>query len=283
MLVKHLIKSIIGFYFKNMIDRQMPLYLVKILCYWYRNQSMYVRWGSSLSTAFQVINGVRQGGILSPMLFNLYITDLSIRLTNSGIGGTLGGKFVKHMIYVDDLCIVSLSSSGLQTLLKMRTDYSDLHDIKFNAKKSVCLLFRSSVNKRCALPKIFICVTICEFSNEVKYLGVMTSSSMKTTIDVKRQTRTFYARANLLICNFRHCTDKVKCYLFKSYCTSMYCSQLWLNSTKDSLHKLRTSILFCADFFVFHYHTVPVKCLYLEEFQRFMNCCANQYIILLKE
>ena len=64
---------------------------------------------------------------------------------------------------------------------------------------------------------------------------------MKTTIDVKRQTRTFYARTNLLICNFTHCTDKVKCYLFQSYCTSMYCSQLWFNSTKDSLRKLSTS------------------------------------------
>ena len=98
---------------------------------------MYVRWGSTLSTAFQVTNGVRKGGILSPMLFNLYINDLTIRLTNSGIGGTLGGKFVNHMIYADDLCIVSLSSSGLHYLLKMCTDHCDFHDIKFNAKKSV--------------------------------------------------------------------------------------------------------------------------------------------------
>ena len=86
-----------------------------------------------------------------------------------------------------------------------------------------CLFFRSSVNKRCALSKNFICDTICKFSNEVKSLGVMISSSMKTTIDVKRQTRTFYARANLLIRNFIHGTDKVKCYMFQSYCTSMYC------------------------------------------------------------
>ena len=219
----------------------MPLYLVTILCYWYRHQVMFVRWGSSLSTGFRVTNGVRQGGILSPLLFNVYINDLSIRLSETGIGGSIGGKFVNHMIYADDLCVISLSSSGLQSLLNICTEYCQLHDLTFNAKKSVCMFFRSSVNKQCGLSDIFISGSICAFSNEVKYLGVMINSSFKTTIDVQRQTRNFYARANLLIRNFRYCTDNVKCYLFQSYCTSMYCCQLWFNSTKGSLKKLKTS------------------------------------------
>ena len=227
--------------FKKLIERQMPLYLVTILCYWYRHQVMFVRWGSSLSTGFRVTNGVRQGGILSPLLFNVYINDLSIRLSETGIGGSIGGKFVNHMIYADDLCVISLSSSGLQSLLNICTEYCQLHDLTFNAKKSVCMFFRSSVNKQCGLSDIFISGSICEFSNEVKYLGVMINSSFKTTIDVQRQTRNFYARANLLIRNFRYCTDNVKCYLFQSYCTSMYCCQLWFNSTKGSLKKLKTS------------------------------------------
>ena len=57
---------------------------------------------------------------------------------------------------------------------------------------------------------------------------------MENTLDAKRQTRTFYAQPNLLIRNFRHCTDKLIFFLFQSYCISMYCSQLWFNSTKDS-------------------------------------------------
>ena len=158
---------------------------------------MFVRWGSSLSTGFRVTNGVRQGGILSPLLFNVYINDLSIRLSETGIGGSIGGKFVNHMIYADDLCVISLSSSGLQSLLNICTEYCQLHDLTFNAKKSVCMFFRSSVNKQCGLSDIFISGSICEFSNEVKYLGVMINSSFKTTIDVQRQTRNFYARANL--------------------------------------------------------------------------------------
>ena len=191
------------------------------------------------------------------MLFNLYINNLSIRVTNSDIGGTLDNRFVNHMMYADDLCIVSLSSSGLQELLNMCTDYCDLHDIMLNAKKFVCLFFWSLSTNVVLYQKFLFMIQYVNFSNEVRYQGVMISSSMKTTIDVKRQTRTFYAQANLLIRNFRHCTDKVKCYLFQSYCTSMYCSQLWFNSTKDSLHKPRTSYntalrrLLCISF-VFH-------------------------------
>ena len=61
---KPLTKLVIRHFFLKMIDRNVPIYLVKILCYWYQHQEMIVQWGSSLSNVFFVTNGVRQGGIL---------------------------------------------------------------------------------------------------------------------------------------------------------------------------------------------------------------------------
>ena len=58
---------------------------------------------------------------------------------------------------------------------------------------------------------------------EVKHLGVLLNLSMKTSNDVSRQTGKLYAQANMLLRNFRYCSNEVKCSLFKSFCTNMYC------------------------------------------------------------
>ena len=97
------------------------------------------------------------------------------------------------------------------------------------------------MNKHCGCPVIYLGNSICEFVKEVKYLGVMIHSSMKTTIDVARKTCKFYLQANLLPRNFRYCSDQVKYVLFQTYCTNLYCCQLRFNSTKSSLKKLSTS------------------------------------------
>ena len=51
--------------------------------------------------------------------------------------------------------------------------------------------------------------------------------------------RKFYANANMLIRKFSKCSVNIKCYLFKTYCSTLYCSALWFNSTKTALTKLK--------------------------------------------
>ena len=83
------------------------------------------------------------------------------------------------------------------------------------------MYFSIDINKHCGLPVIYLGNSVCQFVKEVKYLGVMIHSSMKTTIDVARHTRKFYIQANLLLRYFRYCSDDVKCTLFQSYWTNM--------------------------------------------------------------
>ena len=88
---------------------------------------------------------------------------------------------------------------------------------------------------------MFLSGKAIDFVQETKYLGVILNSQLKTSVDVSRQTRKFYAQANMLLRNFRYCSDDVKCMLFRSYCTNMYCCPLWFNSTSSSIKKLKAS------------------------------------------
>ena len=137
---------------------------------------------------------------------------------------------------------MSLSSSGLQHLLNICSDYCERHDLTFNANKIMFMYFSTSINKHCGLPVIYLGNCECQFVNEVKYLGVMLHSSMKSAIDVTMQTRKFYMQANLLLRNFRHYSDDVNVLCFRHIAPIyMYWCQLWLNSTKSGINKLSTS------------------------------------------
>ena len=103
---------------------------------------MHVRWGTTTTTPFLVTNGVKQGGIFPPMLFNVYMDDLSIKLNQSGIGGVIGGHLINHLCYADDLCLISLSSAGMQKLLDMCSTYATEHLLTYNGSKSYSLCFK---------------------------------------------------------------------------------------------------------------------------------------------
>ena len=81
---------------------------------------MFVKWGNCDSISFTVTNGVRQGGVLYPKLFTVYMDVLSDQLNNSNIGGNFGGGgIVNHISYADDMCLLSLYSSGMQKRLNI--------------------------------------------------------------------------------------------------------------------------------------------------------------------
>ena len=132
--------------FQKLFDKGFPTFFIKILTFWDTHQKMHVRWGTTTITPFLVTNGVKHGGILSPMLFNVYMDDLSIKLNQSGIGGVIGGviggHLINHLCYADDLCLISLSSAGMQKLLDMCSTYATEHLLTYNGSKSYSLCFK---------------------------------------------------------------------------------------------------------------------------------------------
>ena len=131
--------------FKKMIDSGMPPIFVRLIITWYCEQHACVRWGSTLSPKFNVSNGVRQGGILSPLLFNLYMDRLSVTLSKTKVGCALCKIMVNHLAYADDLVMLSPSAKGLQKLLNIFLNMVKSTTLcSITKKRNVCI-FQSNV------------------------------------------------------------------------------------------------------------------------------------------
>ena len=196
-----------------------------------------------LPTSQSLNNGVRQGGILSPLLFSTYMDDLSRSLQTLSVGCYMHDCLMNHLFYADDACLVSPSVKGMQRLLDKCTEYASVHDIQFNTDKSVCMLILKS-NKKVVFhknPVLLLNNRLLSFVDEYKYLGCILTSNRSDVCDIKRQKRAICVRANMLIRKFAMCSDDVKSQLFATFCQSLYCAHLWSVFDKKSMDKLRVT------------------------------------------
>ena len=88
--------------------------------------------------------GVRQGCILSPLLFNVYIYDLPYSFENilSGPFVLLTGTKLSSLLYADNLIILSRSKAGLQNCLNALAQYCRSWMLNINPKNTKVMIFQ---------------------------------------------------------------------------------------------------------------------------------------------
>jgi len=79
------------------------------------------------------------------------------------------------------------------------------------------------------------------YTDSYKYLGHIVNSSLSDDADIMKQTRSLYARANMIIRKFSSASLNTKLMLFRAYCTPMYGCQLWCSMYQYSFNKLRVA------------------------------------------
>ena len=125
----------------------------------------------------------------------------------------------------------------MQQLLSICDIYAKEHDLLYNGGKSYSLCFKpkcSTFNR----PTFTLNHLNIPNVNQSKNLGIVINET-NCNPDLKRQMCKLYANINMLIRKFTKCSPDVKCFLFKSYCSNLYCSILWYDCSKTALKNLR--------------------------------------------
>ena len=142
--------------------------LVKVIKNTYANVRSRVIVNDKLSDWFDIGIGLRQGCVLSPLLFLIFINDLIRELNDSNLGVAIGNGKLSNLTFADDIALMANNSRDLQKLVKIAENYARKWNFAFNTKKCKVLVF----NRKGAQPTITLDSDNLEVVKEYKYLGV---------------------------------------------------------------------------------------------------------------
>ena len=154
---------------------------------WYTKSYAQVKWENKLSKQLHITKGMKQGSLLSPLLFNIFINDLLLDLKPMNPGVKIYDFHINVLAYADDLNLVSTTATGLQKLIDKCYQYAQRWRMKFNPIKTniVCI----GKQPHTTPPVWTLGNTQVGLSDDVVILGVTFSSTLSSNKHVKSRMR----------------------------------------------------------------------------------------------
>ena len=218
--------------FGKLIKRNVPPIYLRLLLVMYMSQTAKVRWEGTVSDAFSILNGVKQGAVLSAILFCVYIDDLIKELRKNRDGCWLNGEFVGIIVYADDIVLLSPSLDGLQNMIDTCSRYAKSHNLSFSThenptkSKTKCIAFqrtKKDLKHRILNGKKLPWVTT------VKHLGTTITDDVacKLNQDLLEKRAQYISKNNELVQEFHYAHPSTKIWVNHIYNTCFYGSPLW--------------------------------------------------------
>ena len=201
--------------FMKLMDRKVPKIFLDILITWHSGLKSRVKWDGCFSDWFNISAGVRQGGVLSPNLYSIYVDDLLCMLKAAGIGCHIRSIFAAALFYADDVALLAPSLKGLQCLLNICQAYCEKWDICLNPKKTKNLFFG---NRSAPSHELEINGNRIAWANKALYLGLMLRSGRAFDCCLKEKLSKFYRSLNSILRIEGRSDDLVMLKLLETHC-----------------------------------------------------------------
>ena len=204
--------------FLKLMDKMIPDKLLFVLEYWFSISYTCIRSGNCHSNYIQLKCGIRQGGILSPFLFAIFIDGVVNVVQHSNFGCHFGIVNLSIFLYADDILLLAPSVFALQQLVLVVESFLLDIDMSLNSKKTVCMRVGPDYMKDCA-PVALINGDPLKWVDRIRYLGVTLLSAKNLRTSLGDNMKSFYRSANAVFSKVGRCASEVvKCNLISSKC-----------------------------------------------------------------
>jgi hypothetical protein len=204
-------------------------------------------WNGESSHFFPISNGVKQGAIISPILFCVYIDTLLIRLQKNGAGCHIGNLFAAALAYADDVVLIAPTARAMRSMLTICEKFANEFKVTFNAKKTKCITFQfnktttnRSLSKEIPPPVFSIDGNNIESVTSWPHLGHLLHAELLDDDDIEARRKKFVGQYNNFEYQFSKVDVSVKNALFKTYCSSHYGAELW-NLSNNNIERYCTA------------------------------------------
>ena len=223
----------------------------------YANNQMFVKLSSGLTQPFNTTVGVKQGCVLSPMIFNLFINDLPDHFDDQCDPLTLGDRKVQSLMFADDVMLLSQSASGLRRAINITVDYFTNINLSVNFDKTQVMIFNSRglLLDKDPQHKFHAGGHLLKVVAEYTYLGIKLTPSGSPSPGSEelflKARRSWFSISNLIYRHKRMPTDKAL-QIFDQLVTSIgfYSCESWLPLiiTKKSFNENNSILSFWENF-----------------------------------
>jgi hypothetical protein len=213
-----------------------------------------VVYNGMISKDIQIRRSVRQGSVLGPWLYMLYIHDLAVTLQMSIFGCKLGQVRCGGILQADDIALMALTPDALQELLTICEAYSCKWRYRYNPLKSKVVVFNETQRRKEALMaerKFFLYGSVIEEVTECVHVGIKLNAFLNNSKQITASVSNLRGGLMAIVgagAAELSCTTAIKLYKTIVLPRGLYGAELWSNLSANDINTIEKALRFCLKY-----------------------------------